>query len=93
MDVQNGIAVKHATDEAKAAKAVKSKERWERKVKKYGRLMADGVARGSVANMKPELQQAIRDEAQRVLEQRREQERMKAEKGKQLTFFDIEGGK
>ena len=42
--------------------------------------------------MKPDLQKAIRDEAQRILEQRRERERREAEKGEQITFFDIEGG-
>lgn len=93
MDVQDGIAVKHASDEAKAAKAVKSQERFERKVKKYGRLLADGAARsGKVENMRPDLQKAIRDEAQRILEQRREHEKKESEKGEQITFFDVEVG-
>lgn len=91
MDVQDGIAVKHASDEAKAAKAVKSQERFERKVKKYGRLLADSAARsGKVENMRPDLQKAIRDEAQRILEQRREHEKKESEKGEQITFFDVE---
>ena len=95
-DVQNGIAVTHASDHEKAAKAQKSQRRQTAKIKKLANAFANEKTRGQnfgVTSMmlnreKPELQQAVREEADRIMAKRDAKARKEAAKSAQVSIFD-----
>ena len=99
-DVQAGIEVEHQSDKDKAAKAKKTESRFQYKIKKLAKIYANELDRGQacgVAGMmlqgeKPELQQAVKEEAMRVLEKRRAKQEKEAAKAGQISLFDIKGG-
>ena len=88
-DVQNGIAVEHASDSQKAAKAAKTLARQSRQIKKYGRALADGKLR-NINKLRPEILQAAKDEADRIRNKRRSKAQMEDDKAGQISIFDLE---
>lgn len=100
MDVQNGIAVVHASDSAKAAKAQKSQRRQMAKAKKLATIYANETERGHshgatdilLDQQKPEFRQAVREEAERITAKREAKARKEATKNAQISIFDeLEG--
>ena len=99
-DVQDGIEVEHQSDKDKAAKAKKTESRFQYKVKKLAKIYANELDRGQTCGVvsmmlqdeKPELQQAVKEQALRILEKRRAKRDKEAAKTGQISLFDIEGG-
>lgn len=94
-DVQEGIKVEHRSDNEKAAKAVKSQSRQVRKIKKIAKVYANQIERGlpgdscyALMGVKPELRQAVKDEAGKILEKRRQNAEKIAAKSAQVSIFD-----
>ena len=96
MDVQNGITVVHASDNDKAAKAQKSQRRRAAKIKKLATIYANEAERGirhgtteiMLGTEKPELKNAVREEAERILAKREAKAAKEAAKDAQISFFD-----
>lgn len=99
-DVQDGIAVEHQSDKEKAAKAKKSETRFQYRVKKLAKAYANEIERGQSAGAvalmlqseKPELVQAVKDEARRIVDKRRAKAEDEKAKSAQVSLFDTEGG-
>ena len=92
--------MEHQSDREKAAKAKKSETRFQYRVKKPAKAYANEIERGQSAGAvalmlqseKPELAQAVKDEARRIVDKRRAKAEDEKAKGAQVSLFDTEGG-
>ena len=98
-DARDGIEVVHASDQVKAAKALKNERRQKYKVEKAAKLYALAVEDGTVEKSgiawelnhgKPEFRAAVLAEAGKIVEKRREQRAKADAKSAQVSMFDLE---
>ena len=99
-DVRDGIAVQHASDMQKAAKAQKNERYQAGKIKRTAQRLAREMMESGAAledthigtqleRRNAEFSAAVEAEAMRIIEKAKEKERQESDKAAQISIFDF----